>query len=86
MKLPLIAGAACLVALSACAGITDRTGISAEQQMTCAQAVISAFGDAAYADLTNAQKAQLAAAQCVVLPDSTVVEAGSGDVVAAPAE
>ena len=74
MKLAVLGGALALAALSACAGITDKTGITAEQQQCVAQTLTAMQSDAAAAGLRLAQKAALVAQACGISADTIILK------------
>lgn len=74
MKLAFLGGALALAALSACAGITDKTGIDAAQQQCVAQTLVAMQSDAATRDLRLQQKAALVAASCGISADQIILK------------
>lgn len=74
MKLPLIGGALCLAALAGCAGFTEQTGITAEQQACAAQTLVAMQSDEAAKDLRLAQKAALVAQACGISADAIILK------------
>jgi uncharacterized lipoprotein YajG len=68
-------GAAGLVMLAGCAALTDRTGITAEQQQCAADVLVAMQSDPAAADLRIAQKAALVAQACGIDPTAVILKA-----------
>lgn len=70
-RLPFLALA--LIPLGACSSIEKATGIPVETQISCASAFLDVYGTAEYAALSNAEKAALAAGDCLVPQTDEVV-------------
>ena len=74
MKFPLAGAALGLAALAGCAQLTERTGITAEQQQCVAQTLVAMQSDAAAADLRLQQKAALVAQACGISADAIILK------------
>ena len=73
MKFILIGGALALAAVAGCAQLTEKTGLTAEQQACVAQTLVAMQSDAAAKDLRLAQKAALVAQACGIDADAIIL-------------
>lgn len=78
MKLALIGGAAGLAVLSGCAGLTERTGISEEQQICLPRMLAAIRKDPEAADLRLTQQVALAIGECRISTDEIILKHAEG--------